>query len=174
MFFILATAILLYIEPNPCDKIPTQKKGEIWKFDFVWHYSPLKLRNDSICGNDMQEFFYIRQRDRASYIAMKKVKVTKESSCRNNALFNGKQKLFRGMLKSALEENQSLPSLKERDILTEIAILNDSIEHAGTYDCSPLNTKNVTDPDNMWEECECILYGFYKNGKQGLKERVDK
>jgi len=174
MFTILATAILLYLEPNPCAKVTSPKKGEIWKFDFVWHYSPLKLRNDSICESDLQEFFYIRQRDRASYIAMKKVKITKESSCRNNSLFNGKQKLFRGMLKSAVAENQSLPSMKEREILTEIALLNDKVDHAGTYDCSPLNTKNVTDPDTMWEECECILYGFYNGGKQGLKERVDK
>ncbi len=174
MFTILATAILLYLEPNPCEKVTPPKKGEIWKFDFVWHYSPLKLRNDSICGSDLKDFFYIRQRDKASYIAMKKVKITKESSCKNNSLFNGKQKLFRGMLKSAVEENQSLPAMKEREILTEIALLNDKIDHAGTYDCSPLNTKNVTDPDAMWEECECILYGFYKGGKQGLKERVNK
>lgn len=174
MFTILATAILLYLEPNPCEKVNSPKKGEIWKFDFVWHYSPLKLRNDSICGSDIQEFFYIKQRDRASYIAMKKVKITKESSCRNNSLFNGKQKLFRGMLKSVMAENQSLPSTKEKQILTEIALLNDKVDHAGTYDCSPLNTKNVTDPDAMWEECECILYGFYTGGKQGLKERVDK
>ncbi|MBK8394312.1 MAG: hypothetical protein IPL26_03580 [Leptospiraceae bacterium] len=174
MFLFLATAILLYLEPNPCDKITAPQKGEIWKFDFVWHYSPLKLRNNSICGNDIQEYFYIRQKDRASYIAMKKVKITKESSCRNNALFNGKQKLFRGMLQSVKEDNTNLSSIREKEILTEIALLNDKIEHAGTYDCSPLNTKNVTDPDVMWEECECILYGFYPQGKLGLLERVDK
>ena len=78
------------------------------------------------------------------------------------------------MLKSVMTENQSLPSTKEKQILTEIALLNDKVDYAGTYDCSPLNTKNVTDPDAMWEECECILYGFYTGGKQGLKERVDK
>jgi hypothetical protein len=174
MILYLATAILLHLLPDPCEKIPAPAKGQIWKFDFVWHYSPLKLRNNSICGNDLHDYFYIKQRDRASYIAMKKVKITKESSCKNNSLFNGKQKLFRGMLDSAKEGNTYLSVSKEKEILTEIALLNDKIEHAGTYDCTPLNTKNVTDPDAMWEECECILYGFYTGGKVGLVERVKK
>ena len=78
------------------------------------------------------------------------------------------------MLQSVKEDNTNLSSIREKEILTEIALLNDKIEHAGTYDCSPLNTKNVTDPDVMWEECECILYGFYPQGKLGLLERVDK
>ena len=62
--------------------------------------------------------------------------------------------------------------MKEKEILTEIALLNDKIDHAGTYDCTPLNTKGVTDPDDMWETCECILYGFYTGGKMGLSERI--
>ncbi len=174
MIFYLATAILLYLLPDPCEKIPAPTKGQIWKFDFVWNYSPLKLRNNSICGSDALDYFYVKQRDRASYIAMKKVKITKESSCKNNSLFNGKQKLFRGMLDSAKEVNVDLSSSKEKEILTEIALFNNKIEHAGTYDCTPLNTKGVTDPDDMWETCECILYGFYTGGKFGLAERVKK
>lgn len=174
MFLYLATAILLHLLPDPCEKIPAPTKGQIWKFDFVWHYSPLKLRNNSICGSDLQEYFYIKQKDRASYIAMKKVKITKESSCRNNSLFNGKQKLFRGMLESVKEANASLSLAKEKEILSEIVILNDKIDHAGTYDCTPLNTKGVTDPDDMWETCECILYGFYTGGKLKLTERINK
>ncbi len=174
MFLYLATAILLHLLPDPCEKISAPSKGQIWKFDFVWHYSPLKLRNNSICGSDLQEYFYIKQKDRASYIAMKKVKITKESSCRNNSLFNGKQKLFRGMLESVKEANMNLSLAKEKEILSEIVNLNDKIEHAGTYDCTPLNTKGVTDPDDMWETCECILYGFYKGGKLEVAERIKK
>lgn len=172
MIFYLATAILLHLLPDPCEKIAAPTKGQIWKFDYVWYYSPLKLRTNSLCANDTQEFFYIKQRDRASFIAMKKVKITKESSCKNNSLFNGKQKLFRGMLDSSKEGNANLSTVKEKEILTEIALLNDKIDHAGTYDCTPLNTKGVTDPDDMWETCECILYGFYTGGKMGLSERI--
>jgi hypothetical protein len=174
MFYILATAILLYLTPEPCEKIPAPKTGDIWKLDSTWYYSPLKLRNNTICNGDTKYFFYIKQRDRASYIAMKKVKITKESSCRNNSLFNGKQKLLRGMLESAREDNTAITPLKEKEVLTEIAALNSKVEHSGVYDCVPLNTKNVTDPDAMWEECECIIYGFYEGGKIGLTNRIKK
>lgn len=76
------------------------------------------------------------------------------------------------MLDSAREGNANLSTAKEKEILTEIALLNDKIDHAGTYDCTPLNTKGVSDPDDMWETCECILYGFYTGGKIGLSERI--
>jgi hypothetical protein len=171
MFLILATAILLNLQPD-CNKLPSPSKSEIWKLDSVWNYSPFKIRNNSICGNDLKEFFYIKQRGRASYIAMKKVKITKESSCKNNSLFNGKQKLFQGMLETSNEANLVLSQLHEKEILNEIALLNDKVEHAGTYDCIPLNTKNVSDPDAMWEECECVLYGFFTGGKMGLTDRI--
>jgi hypothetical protein len=77
------------------------------------------------------------------------------------------------MLESVKEANTNLPASKEKEILSEIALLNDKIEHAGTYDCAPLNTKGVTDPDDMWETCECILYGFFAGGKLKLTERVN-
>jgi hypothetical protein len=28
--------------------------------------------------------------------------------------------------------------------------------------------------NDMWETCECILYGFYKGGKLELAERIKK
>jgi hypothetical protein len=64
MFVYLATAILLYLLPDPCEKIPAPTKGQIWKFDFLWHYSPLKIKNNNLCGNDTQEYFYIKQIER--------------------------------------------------------------------------------------------------------------
>lgn len=175
MLFVFANAILLYLSPDPCEKVLKPSNNEIAKLDQIWHVSPAKLRNTFYCKDDKKEYYYIKQKDKASYVALTKVKITKESSCRNNSLFNGKRKLFLGMIQSAKVANPNLPQAKESYLLKKIISVNDNSEHASTLQCFPLNTKNVKDPDDMWDECECVLYGFFPNGIDGiLNEIVDK
>ncbi|HNC00400.1 MAG TPA: hypothetical protein PLS71_19295, partial [Leptospiraceae bacterium] len=134
MLLILANAILLYLVPDPCEKINTPNKQEIWKLDQVWHVSPLNLQKKFYCKEDKLEYFYIKQRDRSSLVAIQKVKITKESSCRNNALFSGKRKLFQGMIQSVKAANNHNPLRSEQTLLSKILSFNESTDHAGTYE----------------------------------------
>ena len=64
-----------------------------------------------------------KTKDRASYIAMKKVKITKESSCEIILLTESKS-FFIGMLESVKELMRGFFS-KRKENLSEIVILND-------------------------------------------------
>jgi len=153
-----------------CIKVASPSKEDIWSLAEKggWSYSPKLLEKSEVC-EDLKESFYKIYYNTDSYVAETQVPKTKKSSCINNVLFHGKDKLYDLML----EHTAKLEGIDnyEKDRYTKVK--NEVIEYNTAekgrsfyYECRP------TDPTGSWNKCVCILFASYPSGRKGLGLRL--
>ena len=170
--------VLLYKKPEAvdvpkkdCNPVSTAGHAEIWNLaeEGNWYYSPNQMSKGELCKEEPMESFYKIYSNTESYVAETQVPKTKKSSCINNVLFHGKDKLYQLMLeKTAKEELKTeLPSFA--NVKKETIEYNNAEKgRSFYYECKP------TDPQKKWDKCTCLLYASYGGGKEKLAERLKK
>jgi hypothetical protein len=159
---------------SDCDKITTPRSEEIWALSIEggWSFAPQKLETGDTNSCDKKESFYKQFSNTESYVAEKQVPKTKKSSCTNNVLFHGKDKLYNLMIDKTLKEDSTEADSTKLDkpkLLSEIIQYNnEGKKRSFYYECMP------TDPEKRWDKCTCVLYASYPNGKSGLIDRIRK
>lgn len=156
-----------------CTKTNPPSREDIWtlaeKGD--WSYSPPLLEKSSVCQEDPKETFYKIYQNTDSYVAETQVPKTKKSSCINNVLFHGKDKLYDLMLDHTAKfmgitnyEKEKFTKVKNETIEYNTAEKGRSFY----FECRP------TDPQGSWNKCTCVLFASYPNGRTGLGTRMKK
>jgi hypothetical protein len=162
--------IVEYISNTDCPKVKTPSKEDIWKLAEKgdWSYHPSILKTGEACKDDWKESFYKVYHNTESYVAETQVPKTKQSSCINNVLFHGKDKLYNLMIEKTFQENGRTfkdPSEYE-SIKKDIIAYNNKVKgRSFYYECIP------TDPNKNWDKCSCVLYSSHEKGKVGLLDR---
>lgn len=159
-------------EKTGCIKEIPPTSEEIWALSIEggWHYPPNQIKTKTICKGDKKESFYKQFGNTESYVAETQVPATKKSSCINNVLFSGKAQLYNLMIdKTAKENSISIAKSNKSQILQETIDYNTSEKgRSFYYECKP------TDPGGKWDNCKCVLFASYPEGKTGLAERMVK
>lgn len=164
----------LYVEPAGCAKVKTPSSDDIWHLseNGDWSYPPNMLELGITCKDEKKEFFYKQFANTESYVAEKQVPSTKKSSCINNVVFHGKEKLYTQMVEKTKSEELN------RDMAQKVdskIVVRDLVEYNNSgrgrsfyYECK------ATDPQKRWDKCACVLFASYTDGKEGLAERMVK
>jgi hypothetical protein len=156
-----------------CVRIAPPSSEDIWKIaeDGNWSYSPKNLKLGEICREETKESFYKIYQNSESYVAETQVPKTKRSSCINNVLFHGKDKLYDLMLEKTAKDTGIQDYEKER--FTKVK--NETIEYNTAekgrsfyYECKP------TDSQGAWNTCKCVLFASYAGGEDSLGKRMKK
>jgi hypothetical protein len=163
---------VLYVEPIGCNKIKTPSSDDIWQISESgeWSYPPNLLELGITCREEKKEFFYKQFANTESYVAEKQVPATKKSSCINNVVFHGKDKLYSQMVEKTKSEELSKEMAQRVDSKT---VFRDVVEYNNSgrgrsfyYEC------RATDANKRWDKCACVLFASYTDGKEGLADRM--
>ncbi|MDX1959944.1 MAG: hypothetical protein SFU98_15340 [Leptospiraceae bacterium] len=164
---------LVYPEvKQDCEKISSPKSIDIWSLakEGGWSFEPNKIKTGTVDSCDKEIVFYKEFSNTESYVAETQVPRTKKSSCTNNVLFHGKDKLYNLMIDKTAKENLSLEDqnrINKPELLKEIISYNNEGKLRSFYfECIP------TDPKKNWDKCSCVLYASYKDGKNELISRM--
>ncbi|MCB1156172.1 MAG: hypothetical protein H7A25_20950 [Leptospiraceae bacterium] len=181
-YYILLTIIFvsfIYLSCSSCEPLMAPSNEEIWKLHKSWHFPPPAIRSKEVfCKKDEKEYFYYKSSATLSYVALvtlkKQNKPNIKASCMNNALLQGKSRMFRAMLHSAVQEYIQTKKRKpssgyEEEILKNLAEHNRKKENAGIYDCKSLATQHGSEE---FLACDCILYASFPDGKKGIIDEL--
>lgn len=158
-------------ETIPCERIAVPSLEDIWALSVEggWSHHPEKISTNNVCRGDLQEYFYKQYSNNESYVAEKHVPRTRKSSCTNNVLFHGKDKLYNLMIEKTAKEEAPSASYDLESVKKDVVTYNtEGKKRSFFYECRP------TDPQKRWDTCTCVLYSTYRNGKSGLSERIKK
>lgn len=164
-----------FIHCSTCEKVTLTPLNDPYTLSNTWNYSPFLYEKSSSVCKDAKEYYFIKSQGKLSVVALKTLKKQNqaniESSCKNNALFTGKQLLFKKMIRDAASEVHSSKLKKDYETKTieELTNKNKTTDQAGTYSCKSLPSDLGSE---SFLECECLLYAYYPNGRAGLIKAV--
>ena len=165
-------ASFLYVEPTGCAKVKTPSTDDIWQIseNGEWSYPPNLLELGITCRDEKKEYFYKQFANTDSYVAEKQVPATKKSSCINNVVFYGKDKLYSQMIEKTKSEELTRDMAQRVDskiVFKDLLDYNNSARgRSFYYEC------RATDPGKKWDKCACVLFASYMDGKEGLADRM--
>jgi hypothetical protein len=163
---------VFYVEPMGCNKVKTPSSEDIWQISETgeWSYPPNFLELGITCKEEKKEYFYKQFSNTESYVAEKQVPATKKSSCINNVVFHGKDKLYTQMVEKTKTEELSKEMAQRVDskmVFRDVVEYNNSAKgRSFYYECK------ATDSQKRWDKCACVLFASYTDGKEGLADRM--